>query len=56
LGERFEEVAVELATRHAGATLSVGFAQADAGETAEQLVARADEAMIEVRRQRRAGK
>jgi diguanylate cyclase (GGDEF)-like protein len=52
LQQRFAQVAAELARRHAGASITVGFAQGVADETPEQLVARADQAMIAVRRQR----
>jgi GGDEF domain-containing protein len=50
LAQRFERAAADLATRHEGATLTVGFAQADAQDSPERLIERADEAMIAVRR------
>jgi diguanylate cyclase (GGDEF)-like protein len=52
LDQRFAQVAADLAERHAGASVTVGFAQAVAEESPEQLVARADQAMMAVRRER----
>src|SRR5450755_1086726 len=54
LGLRFAQVAADVARRHAGAGITVGFAQAVTEESPEQLVARADEAMTAVRRRRAA--
>ncbi len=50
LDARFAELAADLARRHAGASITFGCAQAVAQESAEQLIARADEAMIDARR------
>lgn len=52
LDRRFAQVAASLARRHAGASITVGFARAVAQESGEQLVARADETMIDARRAR----
>ncbi len=52
LRERFARAGAELAQRHDGASITVGLAQAGAGERPEQLIARADQAMIATRRER----
>jgi diguanylate cyclase (GGDEF)-like protein len=52
LHERFARAAAELSQRHDGASITVGVAHAAADERAEQLIARADQAMIAKRRQR----
>lgn len=49
---RFAQVAAVLAQHRNGASITVGFAQAGAQDSPEQLIARADQAMIAVRRQR----
>jgi diguanylate cyclase (GGDEF)-like protein len=56
LAERFEQLAADLAGRHYGAGITVGFAEAEAEESAEQLLVRADEAMIATRREQRIGR
>jgi diguanylate cyclase (GGDEF)-like protein len=50
--ERFARAGAELAQRHGGASISVGLAQAGAEERPEQLIARADQAMVAKRRER----
>jgi len=50
LDQRFERAAADLAQRHDRATVTVGFAQADAQDSPERLIERADEAMIAARR------
>jgi len=50
LDQRFERAATDLARRHDRATVTVGFAQADAQDSPQRLIERADEAMIAVRR------
>ena len=52
LRERFARAGAELAQRHGGASITVGLAQADTEERPEQLIARADQAMIAARRER----
>jgi diguanylate cyclase (GGDEF)-like protein len=52
LHERFARAAAELSQRHDGASITVGVAHAAADERAEQLIARADQAMIAKRRRR----
>ena len=52
LHERFARAGAELAQRHHGARITIGLAQASAGERPEQLIARADQAMIAARRGR----
>jgi diguanylate cyclase (GGDEF)-like protein len=52
LHERFARAGAELAQRHDGASVTVGLAEAGAEERPEQLIARADQAMIATRRER----
>lgn len=52
LHERFVRVGAELAQRHNSASITVGLAQAGAVERPEQLIVRADQAMIATRRER----
>jgi diguanylate cyclase (GGDEF)-like protein len=52
LQQRFAQVGVDLARRYAGASMTVGFAQAVAEDSPEKLIARADQAMIAVRQKR----
>jgi diguanylate cyclase (GGDEF)-like protein len=49
-GARFEKMAVHLAMGPTGAGMTVGFAALQAGDSLEQLVDRADQAMIGARR------
>lgn len=53
LGERVTHVARELADRHDGTTISVGFAAAGPDECPKQVIAKADAAMIAERRRGR---
>ena len=53
LRERFEEVAAEMAKRCEGTSITVGFAEAIDGETPQDLIVRADQAMLAVRAARR---
>lgn len=55
LHERFAGVGAELAQRHDGAGIIVGLAQAGAEERPQQLIARAEQAMIATRRERASG-
>jgi len=50
LEDRFEQVAADLAKGHESASFTVGFSQATADASPEQLIARADQAMMAVRR------
>lgn len=51
---RFEEIAADVAETQSGAKIAVGFAQRGSEESLDQLVARADAAMIAERSERRA--
>lgn len=52
LDSRFAQAAAELSQRHDGASITVGIAQAAPEERPEQLIARAEHAMIATRRER----
>jgi diguanylate cyclase (GGDEF)-like protein len=52
LSERFAKIAAEVAERHGGARITVGFAHARNEDRPEQLIARAEEAMNACRRER----
>ena len=56
LVERFDELATNLAGNYPGSGLTVGFAEATPEDNAEQLIARADQAMIALRREHRSGR
>jgi GGDEF domain-containing protein len=54
LSERFAQIAAEVAERHDGARITVGFADARNEDRPEQLIARAEAAMNAARRERAA--
>ncbi len=54
LSERFAQIAAEVAERHDGARVTVGFADARNEDRPEQLIARAEDAMNAARRERAA--
>lgn len=52
LQARFDQVATEIAERCHGTSITVGLAEAVAGETPQDLIVRADRAMLAVRASR----